>query len=92
MEAGAIHTVAIGSDHAGYALKTAIADFLRESGYEVTDVEPTPMIGSITRTSLPPWRTWSWMVMSSGGVGVRERTRCQHRGEQGSRSTSGSGP
>ena len=38
METGAIHTVAIGSDHAGYALKTAIADFLRESGYEVTDV------------------------------------------------------
>ena len=27
MDAGAIHTVAIGSDHAGYALKTAIADF-----------------------------------------------------------------
>ncbi|MAK40038.1 MAG: ribose 5-phosphate isomerase B [Micrococcales bacterium] len=38
MDAGAIHTVAIGSDHAGYALKTAIADFLRDSGYEVTDV------------------------------------------------------
>ena len=36
METVAIHTVAIGSDHAGYALKTAIADFLRDSGYEVT--------------------------------------------------------
>ncbi len=38
MEMVAIHTVAIGSDHAGYALKTAIADFLRDSGYDVTDV------------------------------------------------------
>ena len=38
METVAIRTVAIGSDHAGYALKTAIADFLRDSGYEVTDV------------------------------------------------------
>jgi len=38
METVAIQTVAIGSDHAGYALKTAIADFLRDSGYEVTDV------------------------------------------------------
>ena len=38
METVAIHAVAIGSDHAGYALKTAIADFLRDSGYEVTDV------------------------------------------------------
>ena len=38
METVALRPGAIGPDHAGYALKTAIADFLRDSGYEVTDV------------------------------------------------------
>jgi len=31
-------TVAIGSDHAGFHLKTALGNWLREQGYEVVDV------------------------------------------------------
>ncbi len=31
-------TVAIGSDHAGFHLKTALVNYLTEQGYEVTDV------------------------------------------------------
>ena len=46
MDTGAIHTVAIGSDHAGYALKTAIADFLPQRRHAdgarpLTCIEPT---------------------------------------------------
>ena len=35
--------VAIGADHAGYALKTELAGFLEEQGHEVVDVGPSAL-------------------------------------------------
>lgn len=35
-----VKKIAIGSDHAGYAYKTALVELLNELGYELTDVGP----------------------------------------------------
>jgi ribose 5-phosphate isomerase B len=37
MEENTLQKIAIGSDHAGYAYKTAIIEWLRDHGYEVFD-------------------------------------------------------
>jgi len=69
--------IVVGSDHAGYALKTHLIDALRERGHEITDVgsynpEPVdfPDIGIAVCSEILEGRCERGIIFCGSGVGA----------------------
>ena len=70
-------SVALGADHAGYELKTALLPWLREQGYEVIDVgaysldplDDYPDFSQAVAQSVASGRTQRGIIVCGSGVG-----------------------
>lgn len=69
--------IAIGSDHAGYVLKSAVADWLKEAGYEVldlgahgTDSVDYPDFGRAVGEAVASGRAEKGVVVCGSGIGI----------------------
>jgi ribose 5-phosphate isomerase B len=72
------HSIAIGSDHAGYALKALLADELRAAGHDVldcgaandTDSVDYPDFGAAVATAIASGRAKFGIVVCGSGIGI----------------------
>jgi ribose 5-phosphate isomerase B len=72
------HSIAIGSDHAGYALKALLADELRAAGHDVidcgtandTDSVDYPDFGAAVGAAIADGRAQFGIVVCGSGIGI----------------------
>jgi ribose 5-phosphate isomerase B len=72
------HSIAIGSDHAGYALKALIADDLRAAGHDIIDCGTTndtdsvdyPDFGAAVAAAIAAGRAKFGIVVCGSGIGI----------------------
>ncbi|MBL8646729.1 MAG: ribose 5-phosphate isomerase B [Sphingosinicella sp.] len=69
--------IAIGSDHAGYVLKSAVADWLKEAGHEVLDLGTNggesvdyPDFGRAVGEAVASGRAEKGVVVCGSGIGI----------------------
>lgn len=69
--------IAIGSDHAGYVLKSAVADWLREAGHEVLDLGTNggesvdyPDFGRAVGEAVASGKAEKGVVVCGSGIGI----------------------
>ncbi|WP_300975207.1 ribose 5-phosphate isomerase B [Sphingomonas sp. LHG3406-1] len=70
-------TIALAADHAGFALKDALADWLREAGHEVLDLGTNgpdsvdyPRFGSLLAEAVAAGRAERGIVVCGSGIGI----------------------
>lgn len=72
------HSIALGSDHAGYALKALLAEDLRASGHQVIDCGTTndtdsvdyPDFGAAVGNAIADGRAQFGIVVCGSGIGI----------------------
>ncbi|MBA4758598.1 ribose 5-phosphate isomerase B [Sphingosinicella sp.] len=69
--------IAIGSDHAGYVLKSAVADWLKEAGHEVLDLGTNggesvdyPDFGRAVGEAVASGKAEKGVVVCGSGIGI----------------------
>lgn len=69
--------IALASDHAGFALKDALADWLREAGHEVTDLGTNsadsvdyPRFGSLLADTVAAGSAERGIAVCGSGIGI----------------------
>ncbi|MBB4630653.1 ribose 5-phosphate isomerase B [Sphingosinicella soli] len=69
--------IAIGSDHAGYTLKSAVADWLKEAGHEVLDLGTNgnesvdyPDFGRAVGEAVAAGKAEKGVVVCGSGIGI----------------------
>jgi ribose 5-phosphate isomerase B len=69
--------IAIGSDHAGYVLKSAVADWLKEAGHEVLDLGTNgsesvdyPDFGRAVGEAVASGKAEKGIVVCGSGIGI----------------------
>jgi ribose 5-phosphate isomerase B len=69
--------IALASDHAGFALKDALADWLREAGHEVADLGTNgpdkvdyPRFGSLLAETVAAGRAERGIAVCGSGIGI----------------------
>jgi ribose 5-phosphate isomerase B len=70
-------TIALASDHAGFPLKTALADWLREQGHEVLDLGTDsadsvdyPRFGALLAEAVASGRAKRGIAVCGSGIGI----------------------
>lgn len=70
-------TIALAADHAGFALKDTLADWLREAGHQVLDLGTNsadsvdyPRFGSLLADAIASGRAERGIVVCGSGIGI----------------------